>query len=110
MLDMKNSINRPSMVFAVKQTCSTIRDGSLFSYFVAGDNLFIPEAAIFDDALLCLVIDIGNAKASAVAKRPLEIIHQCPDGIAAQGDAFAERPVGLEKMFAQVVLAAWIMD
>lgn len=60
-------------------------------YLVGGDHPFVPMAALFQDTLLSLVINIRDAEAPAVAKRPLKIIEQGPDRVAAQWNALAER-------------------
>jgi hypothetical protein len=52
-------------------------------HFVGGNDVFIPVAAIFDNALLGFVIDMGNAKALAITQRPLKVIEQCPDMVSA---------------------------
>src|SRR5450759_1825760 len=69
----------------------------------------IPVPTIFDDALLCWIVDVDDAEAFGIAEGPFEIVHEGPDKIAFQRGALAHRAVRLVKVLAQVMHTAWIM-
>ena len=80
------------------------------SYGVLARDSGVPPPAAFDDSLLGRVVDVDHPEAFAVAPRPLEVVEQGPDEIAAQRYAVFDRAVGLEQMLMQERLALRVVD
>src|SRR5262249_57759537 len=66
------------------------------------DELREPLIGCFGRALERIEIDVNHAEAAAVAFRPLEVIDERPDEIAAQFYAGRERAAGGGEMLAQI--------
>src|ERR1700730_8076508 len=62
------------------------RRGSALA-IAGGCELLDPQAAALEYARLRPIIDVVDAEALGVAKRPFEVIHQRPDEVAANIDA-----------------------
>ena len=79
----------------------SVRSG-LTNESVLGNDLFVPERAIFGNTPLCFVVHPDNAKALRVAEAPFEVVHKGPSEIAGQGHTAFNSSVGSGKMFAQI--------
>src|SRR5712691_5336469 len=85
------------------------RCGELYA-LMGSNQVCIPLAAGFDDALLRLIIDVDNAKALAVSFGPLKIIDERPDEVTAQWCATLDTLGHCLDMVAQVGDTLWVID
>ncbi|MNJ71560.1 hypothetical protein D3C77_681140 [compost metagenome] len=84
---------------------TTLQLKPIFAY-----ELLVPVIALFRRAYLRSVIDMDQAEAARVSKRPLEIVHQRPGEIAFQIHAGFDRPAQLGNMALQKFDAADIVN
>src|SRR5579864_6498675 len=64
-----------------------IRERSPPSDPLVGDELAIPEGALLERALLCVVVDVNDPEPRPVARLPFEVVEQRPDVIRLDSDA-----------------------
>ena len=69
----------------------------------------IPVTTIFDDAALGGIVGVDDAEALVIADSPFKVVHEGPDEVAEEGNAFADGLMGLKKVFAQVVEALGVV-
>ena len=77
---------------------------------VLGDDLFVPERAVFGGAFLGLKIDVDDAEPLGVALAPLEVVDQRPDIVAVDRDAGLDGAVDLGEVVPDVFEAARVLD
>ena len=77
---------------------------------VLGDDLFVPERAVFGRAFLGLKIDVDDAEPLGVALAPLEVVDQRPDIVAVDRDAGLDGAVDLGEVVPDVFEAARVLD
>ena len=70
----------------------------LFKNLVLSYDPSIPFARIFDDALLGFILYPDKTEAFGVAVRPLEIVQQRPDEVAAHIHAILHGQAGLDEV------------
>src|SRR6266699_222845 len=96
---------RPAMLHAIAAAArdrhSRLSRGSMSARLVS-DEFREPSIGRLGRALERLEIDVDYAEAAAVAFRPLEVIHERPDEIAAQFCAGGERAAGGREVLAQI--------
>ena len=77
---------------------------------VLGDDLFVPERAVFGGAFLGFKIDVDDAEPLGVALGPLEVVDQRPDVVAVDRDAGLDGAVDLGEVGPDVIEAAHVLD
>src|SRR6185503_16991189 len=82
--------------------------GSVHPGAVLPDHISIPPPTVLHRPLLRLKIDVHQPEPHLVPERPLEVVEQRPDEIAAHRSAMTERTLHLIDMAAQVAYPALV--
>ena len=77
---------------------------------VLGDDLFVPERAVFGGAFLGFKVDVDDTEPLGVALGPLEVVDQRPDVVAVNRDAGLDGAVDLGEVVFDVIEAARVPD
>src|ERR1044072_4020861 len=102
------SLSCASVSLWLKQPCAVQAPAS--DDGVARDDFAVEVCAEFGHTLLRLVVNVAEAEAVGVTVGPLEVVHQAPEEVAADGDALGRRAAQLREVAAQVRDAVGVVD
>src|SRR5207253_7324455 len=77
---------------------------------VARNHFAVEVRAQFRRAFLRLVVNVVKAEAVRVAVRPLEVVHETPEEVAAHGHALGRRAPQVREVVAQVHHSVRVVD